>query len=87
MFSNVRMEILLFQSTKKDILILLQLLKKNIKNYIRMSYQIVNYRFKLFSYEKKKYEYHRECFELLFVQPWLAVGIPSSEATDDSEKV
>ena len=49
---------------------------------------IVNYRFEQYSYDKKKYEYHRECcFELLFVRLWLAVGIPPSEATDDSEKV
>ena len=48
----------------------------------------INYRFEQYSYDKKKYEYHRECcFKLLFVRPWLAVGIPPSEATDDSEKV
>ena len=48
----------------------------------------INYRFEQYSYDKKKYEYHRECcFKVLFVRPWLAVGIPPSEATDDSEKV
>ena len=28
---------------------------------------IVNYRFEQYSYDQKKYEYHRECFELLFI--------------------
>ena len=48
---------------------------------------IFNYRFEQYSYDKKKEEYHECCFKLLFVRPWLAVGIPPSEATGDSEKV
>ena len=32
---------------------------------------IVNYRFEQYSYDKKKYEYHRECcFKLLFGRGW-----------------